>query len=65
MEITYEEFCKDPMKYILLAETEEIHLTKRGCTYIHMYNPNADKLKIARTLQGSISEDLDISDFIR
>ena len=65
MTITYEEFCKDPMKYILIAETEEVLLTKRDAVYLHLVNPNADKLKMARALKGTISEDFDASDIIR
>ena len=30
MTITYEEFCKDPMKYLEIDETEEILLEKNG-----------------------------------
>ena len=52
MKVTYEEFCKDPMKYLTLAETEEILLERDGGIFIHMYNPNAERLKAARSLFG-------------
>lgn len=65
MTLTYEEFAKDPMKYMEVAETEEILLTKRNAVYLHLVNPNAEKLKAARALQGSVSGDFDASHFIR
>lgn len=65
MTLTYEEFAKDPMKYLQIAEEEEILLTKRNAVYLHLVNPNADKLKAARALKGSVSGDFDASDFIR
>ena len=52
MTITYDEFCKDPMKYLEIAETEEILLEKNGDIYLHLFNPHADKLKAARSLFG-------------
>ena len=41
MYVTYEEFCKNPEKYIAIAETEDIYLTKRNAVYLHLSNPNA------------------------
>lgn len=52
MKVTYEDFFKDPQKYIELAETEEILLVKDGFVYVHIYNPHGDKLKAARSLFG-------------
>lgn len=57
MEMTYEEFCKDPMKYLQIAETEEILLIKNGGVYLHIVNPNADRLKKARSLFGILKDD--------
>ncbi len=63
MTLTYEEFCKDPLKYLEIAETEEILLEKRGAVYLHLFNPYADRLKAARSLFGILKgcdiEDLD------
>ena len=53
------------MKYLQIAEEEEILLTKRNAVYLHLVNPNADKLKAARALKGSVSGDFDASDFIK
>lgn len=52
MIVTYEEFEKDPMKYVHIAETEEVLLEKNGSVYVHLFNPNADRLKAARSLFG-------------
>ena len=64
MTLTYEEFCKDPMKYIKIAETEEILLVNNGMVYVHLFNPHAEKLKAARSLFG-ILKGYDIEDIDR
>lgn len=64
MTITYEEFCKDPLKYLMKAETEEIILVRDGLAYLHIVSPHADKLKAARSLVGAL-KGCDIEDFDR
>ena len=34
MKVTYEEFFKDPKKYITIAETEDLYLIKNGIIYL-------------------------------
>ena len=52
MRITYEEFFKDPKKYITIAETEEVQLVKDGYVYVYLFNPDGDKIKAARNLMN-------------
>lgn len=50
MRITYEEFFKDPEKYITIAETEEVLLVKDGYVYVHLFNPVGDRIKSCQKL---------------
>lgn len=52
MKVTYEEFFKDPKKYITIAETEEVQLVKDGYVYVYLFNPDGDKIKAARNLMN-------------
>lgn len=61
MKVTYEEFFKNPQKYITIAETEEVCLVKNGIVYLHLFNPCGDRLKAARNLIGAL-KGCDISD---
>lgn len=56
MRITYEEFFKDPEKYITIAETEEVQLVKDGYVYVYLFNPDGDKIKAARNLVKLMEE---------
>lgn len=59
MVVTYEEFEKDPMKYIHIAETEEVLLEKNGSIYVHLFNPYADRLKAARNFCNALERGTD------
>ena len=61
MKVTYEEFFKDPKKYITIAETEDLYLIKNGIIYLHLNNPCGDRLKAARKLIG-VLKGCDIDD---
>lgn len=50
MKVTYEEFFKDPKKYITIAETEEVQLVKDGYVYVHLFNPVGDRIKSSQKL---------------
>ena len=56
MKVTYEEFFKDPKKYITIAETEDLYLIKNGIIYLHLNNPCGDRLKAARNLVKLMEE---------
>ena len=56
MRITYEEFFKDPKKYITIADTEELPLVKDGYDYVYILNPDGDKIKAARNLVKLMEE---------
>lgn len=42
MKVTYEEFFKDPKKYVTIAETEDLYLIKNSIIYLHLNNPCGD-----------------------
>ena len=66
MTTTYEEFLKNPEKYLKIAETDKILLINKGRVYVHMYNPNGEKLKAMRSTYGVIKGcDLDDEDLNR
>ena len=66
MAITYEEFLKNPEKYLKIAETDKILLINKGRVYVHMYNTNGEKLKAMRSTYGVIIGcDLDDEDLNR
>lgn len=56
MKVTYEEFFKDPKKYITIVETEEVQLVKDGYVYVYLFNPDGDKIKAARNLVKLMEE---------
>mgnify|MGYP001085571149 CR=1 FL=1 len=60
MAITYEEFLKNPEKYLKIAETDKILLINKGRVYVHMYNPNGEKLKAMRS-KGCDLDDEDLN----
>lgn len=47
------------MKYIHIAETEEVLLEKNGSIYVHLFNPYADRLKAARNFCNALERGTD------
>ena len=52
MTITATEFKKNLGKYMQLALTEDIYVTKNGNVFVKMSNPNKDKVDILNSLVG-------------
>jgi antitoxin (DNA-binding transcriptional repressor) of toxin-antitoxin stability system len=54
MSITATELKTNLSKYLLLAATEDIYITRNGKTIAKLTNPNQDRLDIAESLFGSV-----------
>ena len=54
MSITATELKMNLGKYLLLAETEDIFITKNGKVVAKLTNPNADRVEMAKSLFGII-----------
>lgn len=58
MSITATELKKNLGKYLLLAATTDIFITRNGKVVAKLSNPNQDRVDIARSLFGVISDDI-------
>ena len=57
MSITATEFKNNLGKYLLLAETVDIFITRNGKVVAKLTNPNQDRVNMAESLFGIISDD--------
>ena len=57
MSITATEFKKNLGKYLLLAETVDIFITRNGKIVAKLTNPNQDRVNMAESLFGILSDD--------
>ncbi len=57
MSITATEFKKNLGKYLLLAETIDIFITRNGKVVAKLTNPNQDRVNMAESLFGILSDD--------
>lgn len=62
MSITATELKKNLGKYLLLAETEDIFITKNGKVIAKLSNPNADRVEMAKSLLGIIPADITLEE---
>lgn len=62
MSITATELKMNLGKYLLLAETEDIYITKNGKVVAKLSNPNQDRVDIARSLFGVIPADMTLEE---
>lgn len=58
MSITATELKANLSKYLQLAETEDVYITKNGKVVAKLSNPNVDRMKIADSLIGILPADL-------
>lgn len=49
-------------KYLTLAETEDIYITKNGKVIAKFSNPNADRVEMAKSLFGIIPADITLEE---
>ena len=54
MSITATEFKTNLGKYLMLAATEDIFISKNGKIIAKLTNPNQDRVDIAKSLFGSV-----------
>lgn len=57
MSITATEFKKNLGKYLLLAETIDIFITRNGKVVAKLTNPNQDRVNMAESLFEILSDD--------
>ena len=62
MSITATELKQNLGKYLLLAETEDIYITKNGKTIAKLSNPNQDRVNMAKSLFGALSQDITLEE---
>lgn len=62
MSITATEFKMNLGKYLMLSQTEDIYITKNGKVVAKLSNPNQDRVDIAKSLFGSIPDDMTLEE---
>ena len=62
MSITATELKMNLGKYLLLAEKEDIYITKNGKVVAKLTNPYQDRVDMAKSLFGILSEDITLED---
>lgn len=58
MSITATELKMNLSKYLLLAETEDIYITRNGKVVAKLSNPYQDRVDVAKSLFGAIPSEL-------
>lgn len=58
MSITATELKRNLGKYLTLAETEDIYITRNGRAVAKLSNPNQDRVAMAKSLFGILSADI-------
>ena len=62
MSITATELKMNLGKYLMLAETEDVFITKNGKVIAKLTNPNADRVEMAKSLFGVILADVTVEE---
>lgn len=62
MSITATELKMNLGKYLLLAETEDIYITKNGKIIAKLTNPHQDRVDMAKSLFGIIPNDITLEE---
>lgn len=62
MSITATELKQNLGKYIQMAETEDIFITKNGKVVAKLSSPYADRIKMAESLLGVIPADVTVEE---
>ena len=58
MSVTATEFKMNLGKYLMLAETEDVFITKNGKVVAKLTNPNANRVEMAKSLFGIIPDNI-------
>ena len=62
MSITATELKMNLSKYLLLAETEDIYITRNGKVVAKLSNPYQDRVDVAKYLFGAIPSDMTLEE---
>ena len=62
MSITATELKMNLGKYLLMAETEDIYITRNGKIIAKLTNPNQDRVDMAKSLFGIIPADITLEE---
>ncbi len=62
MSITTSELRQNLIKYLQLAEHEDIFITQNGKIIAKLSNPNADRVELAKSLLGVIPADITLDE---
>lgn len=62
MSITATELKENLGKYLQMASTEEIFITKNGKVVAKLSNPYQDRIELARSLGGSVPSDITLEE---
>ena len=62
MSITATEFKSNLSKYLLLAETEDIYITRNGKVIAKLSNPYQDRVDIAKSLFGAVPDNITLEE---
>ncbi len=62
MSITATELKQNLGRYLLMAATEDIFITKNGKVVAKLSNPNQDKVNMAKSLFGVLPQDITLEE---
>ena len=62
MSITATELKTNLGKYLMLAETEDIYITRNGKVVAKLSNPYQDRVNVAKSLFGVLSNDMTLEE---
>ncbi len=62
MSITATELKTNLGKYLMLAETEDVYITKNGKIVAKLSNPNQSRVEIAKSLFGILPADVTLEE---
>ena len=62
MSITATELKTNLGKYLMLAETEDIYITRNGKVVAKLSNPYQDRVDVAKSLFGVLSTDMTLEE---
>ena len=62
MSITATELKHNLGRYLLLAATEDVYITKNGKVVAKLSNPNQDRVNMAKSLFGVLPQDITLEE---
>lgn len=62
MSITATELKQNLGRYLLLASTEDVYITKNGKVVAKLSNPNQDRVNMAKSLFGVLPQDITLEE---